>query len=166
MTDSDGISPWDVLGVSPLDEPDEIRKAWRALVRSYHPDMARTDREAANQRLAEINAAFDAISNRESAMRMAAELRRAEAARREEANRRAEIRRRAQANREAENARAVQRERADRAARMDATRSPAIRPQSWSQGDLLASRAARLAFERALRIFNGTPGSDRPAVFL
>ncbi|MEL6647138.1 MAG: J domain-containing protein [Pseudomonadota bacterium] len=51
-----------ILGVSPTDDAATIRKAWRALVRSYHPDTARTDPAGANKRLTEINVAFDAVS--------------------------------------------------------------------------------------------------------
>ena len=51
-----------ILGVSPTNDAATIRKAWRALVRSYHPDTARTDPVAANKRLTEINVAFDAVS--------------------------------------------------------------------------------------------------------
>lgn len=50
-----------LLGIPPSSDAVLVRKAWRALVRSYHPDMAKEDPEAANRRLAEINAAFDAV---------------------------------------------------------------------------------------------------------
>lgn len=52
-----------LLDIAPTDDEKKIRRAWRGLVRSYHPDMARTDPESANKRLAEINAAFDAVSS-------------------------------------------------------------------------------------------------------
>jgi curved DNA-binding protein CbpA len=52
---------FDLLGVPPDSEPELVTAAWRALVRSYHPSMARTDPEGANRKLAEINAAFDAV---------------------------------------------------------------------------------------------------------
>ncbi|MEM6888494.1 MAG: J domain-containing protein [Pseudomonadota bacterium] len=52
-----------ILDVAPDSSEATIKKAWRALVRSYHPDMAKSDPTAANQRLAEINAAFDAVCN-------------------------------------------------------------------------------------------------------
>ncbi|MEO0371906.1 MAG: J domain-containing protein [Pseudomonadota bacterium] len=51
-----------ILGVSPTDDEATIRKAWRALVRSYHPDTARTDPVGANKRLTEINVAYDVVS--------------------------------------------------------------------------------------------------------
>lgn len=52
----------ELLGVDLTADDAAIRKAWRALVRSYHPDLARIDREAANRRLAEINAAYDIVA--------------------------------------------------------------------------------------------------------
>jgi len=52
---------FDLLGVSPDSDPATVKKAWHVLVRSYHPDMANTDPQAANRRLAEINAAYDAV---------------------------------------------------------------------------------------------------------
>lgn len=54
---------FEILGVAPTDDAAVLRKAWRALVRSYHPDTARTDPEGANKRLTEINVAFDAVSS-------------------------------------------------------------------------------------------------------
>jgi len=54
-------SPYELLGVSPDDDPAVIRRAWHAMIRAYHPDLAKSDRKEANRRLAEINAAFDAV---------------------------------------------------------------------------------------------------------
>lgn len=53
---------FDLLGIEPSTDEKIVRQAWRALVRTYHPDMAKTDPAGANKRLAEINAAFDAVS--------------------------------------------------------------------------------------------------------
>lgn len=53
-------SPFAVLGVSPSDEMTTIRMAWRAKVRALHPDQAH-DKAAATAKLAEANAAFDAL---------------------------------------------------------------------------------------------------------
>lgn len=50
-----------ILGVSPNDDPDTIRKAWRALVRTYRPDTARRDPLIASKKLADINLAFEAV---------------------------------------------------------------------------------------------------------
>jgi hypothetical protein len=54
---------FELLDIAPSDDEQAVRRAWRALVRSYHPDMAKDDPEGANRRLAEINAAFDAVSS-------------------------------------------------------------------------------------------------------
>lgn len=83
------ISAFELLGVAPDADDATIRKAWRALVRTYHPDMAKEDPAGANRRLAEINAAFDVVSacteaDRQRLRRMMAEKRRAEEARRRE----------------------------------------------------------------------------------
>lgn len=51
-----------LLGVSSEATPDEIRAAWRAMVRAYHPDQYRGDKAAAGRRLADLNAAFDLVS--------------------------------------------------------------------------------------------------------
>mgnify|MGYP001555350833 CR=1 FL=1 len=55
------LTAFDILGISPDSDDATIRTAWRALVRTYHPDMAKSDPVAANKRLAEINAAHDAV---------------------------------------------------------------------------------------------------------
>lgn len=51
-----------LLGVAHGASAKEIRAAWRAMVRAYHPDQYRGDKDAASRRLAELNAAFDLVS--------------------------------------------------------------------------------------------------------
>ena len=56
-------NPYTVLGVDPNASDDEIKKAYHNLCRKYHPDRY-TDpglAEAANDRMQEINAAYDEI---------------------------------------------------------------------------------------------------------
>jgi len=58
--------PYTVLGISPQASDDEIKRAWRRLVRVYHPDAVmasgRTgDVAHAQQKVAAINAAYEAI---------------------------------------------------------------------------------------------------------
>lgn len=67
MTRSAREDALQLLGVEEGADEKEIRRAWRALVRTYHPDQARADPEAANQRMAEINAAFDVLMRKEPA---------------------------------------------------------------------------------------------------
>ena len=62
MTFSDLRTARDLLGVSDKDDAATVRQAWMKLVRSYHPDLAKSDPVAANRRLAEINAGFDLVS--------------------------------------------------------------------------------------------------------
>lgn len=55
--------PYKVLGVSPSDGDDEIKKAYRELARKYHPDNY-TDpnlSELAEEKMKEINEAYDAV---------------------------------------------------------------------------------------------------------
>jgi DnaJ like chaperone protein len=60
-------SPFTILGVLETASPEEIKGAWKALARRYHPDQLRArgvpDEAArlAEQRMAEINAAYDAL---------------------------------------------------------------------------------------------------------
>lgn len=62
-----GANPYEVLGVSPKDDFSIIRKRYRVLVSEHHPDMlvARGVPEElhaiANDRMAELNAAYEAI---------------------------------------------------------------------------------------------------------
>ena len=55
--------PYKVLGVSPTATDDEIKQAYRELVRKYHPDKyANTDlAEMATEKMKEVNAAYEEI---------------------------------------------------------------------------------------------------------
>ncbi len=59
------MNPYDVLGVKPGATQDEIKTAYRKLVKKYHPDQYKgTDFEAkANEKLKEINEAYDILKN-------------------------------------------------------------------------------------------------------
>jgi DnaJ like chaperone protein len=63
---SDG-NPYAVLGVAPSAGDDEVRAAWRALIREHHPDrliaqgVPQEFVDVGNNKMAEINAAYDAI---------------------------------------------------------------------------------------------------------
>lgn len=54
--------PYKVLEVSPSASDDEIQKAYRKLVKKYHPDVNPGD-ENAERKMREINAAYDQIRN-------------------------------------------------------------------------------------------------------
>lgn len=64
-------APYEVLGVAPTATPEEIRAAYQALVRQYHPDkvdnMAPELRELAEQRTKEINAAYNQLRKKGAA---------------------------------------------------------------------------------------------------
>ena len=66
------ISPFQTLGVPPWADPEEIRSAYRVLVKQWHPDMMQDPaaRQRAQQRMVEINLAY------EEALRMSAPRRR------------------------------------------------------------------------------------------
>ena len=54
--------PYKILGVSPTASDDEIQKAYRKLVKKYHPDVNPGNAEA-ERKMREINAAYDQIRN-------------------------------------------------------------------------------------------------------
>ena len=54
--------PYKVLGVSPDASDEEIKRAYRALAKKYHPDRNPGDEEAA-RRMQEVNAAYEQIKN-------------------------------------------------------------------------------------------------------
>jgi len=56
--------PYQILGVSPDASDEEIKRAYRALAKKYHPDLNPGDAEAA-KKMQEINAAYEKIKNPE-----------------------------------------------------------------------------------------------------
>lgn len=59
------MNPYEVLGVKPGASQDEIKSAYRKLVKQYHPDQFRDNplQELAQQKLAEINEAYNMLCN-------------------------------------------------------------------------------------------------------
>lgn len=52
--------PYSVLGISPSASEDEIKKAYRALAKKYHPDVNQGSAEA-ERRMKEVNEAYSAV---------------------------------------------------------------------------------------------------------
>lgn len=57
-------SPYEILGVSETASADEVKKAYRKMARKYHPDLNPGDKDAENK-MNEINEAYDRITNPE-----------------------------------------------------------------------------------------------------
>ena len=55
--------PYKILGVSPDASDDEVKKAYRALARKYHPDKYRDSdlADLASEKMKEVNAAYEQI---------------------------------------------------------------------------------------------------------
>ena len=59
------MDPYRVLGVSPSASDEEIKKAYRSLVKKYHPDRYagnKAQQEAASEKLKQINEAYNEIT--------------------------------------------------------------------------------------------------------
>lgn len=63
----DGRDCYEILGVSPSASSEQLKAAYRDLVRQYHPDLYRTyvQKLWATRKLQEINAAYSVLSNAE-----------------------------------------------------------------------------------------------------
>ncbi len=58
--------PYQILGISPGASDDEVKAAYRRLSQQYHPDLQSGNsvmEDIANQKMSEINAAYDEIMN-------------------------------------------------------------------------------------------------------
>ena len=56
---------YEVLGVTKNSTDDEIKKAYRKLARQYHPDLNRDDPKKAEEKMKEINEAYDVLKDKE-----------------------------------------------------------------------------------------------------
>lgn len=62
------MDPYEVLGVSPSASPEEIRSAYMALVKKYHPDRYQDSnlKKQAEDKMKKINAAYDMLTKKPS----------------------------------------------------------------------------------------------------
>lgn len=158
----------ELLGVEEGASPEAIRKAWRAMVRTYHPDQAREDPEAATQKMAEINAAFDVLNTGEAKPRPRpwpdADTQKAQARKRAaDRQRRADLRETIlqQEREEAERKRAAQ----TRAARLrDGIEKPG-RIENVVPEPAKHDRAALNGFEKARAVFQTHPRAQIRAIY-
>lgn len=56
---------YEILGVNKNSTDDEIKKAYRKLARKYHPDLNRDDPKAAEEKMKEINEAYDVLKDKD-----------------------------------------------------------------------------------------------------
>ncbi len=60
---------YEVLGVEKGSSEDDIKKAYRKLARKYHPDLNPDNKEEAEQKLKEVNEAYEVLSDSEKRQR-------------------------------------------------------------------------------------------------
>ena len=62
------MNPYEILGVKPGASQDEIKKAYRQLIKKYHPDQYGDNplKELAQEKLIEINKAYEMLTKNES----------------------------------------------------------------------------------------------------
>ena len=62
------MNPYEVLGVSPSASAEEIRSAYMALVKKYHPDRYQDSdlKKQAEEKMKQINAAYDMLTKKQS----------------------------------------------------------------------------------------------------
>lgn len=138
-------SAYEVLGVSPEDNAETIRRAYRRLVMSYHPDQYRGDKAAANQKLVELIAAFDILDGPASKATGSAK-------------------RKPSGNTPPKSERATP--------KTDATRRPRATRWTWmekirplTRSEIRAARTAERGFTDAREIINGAENQSRASVY-
>ena len=59
------MNPYEVLGIKPGASQEEIKSAYRKLVKKYHPDQYGDNplKELAQEKLAEVNEAYEMLKN-------------------------------------------------------------------------------------------------------
>jgi curved DNA-binding protein CbpA len=58
------LNPYDVLGLPQPSDIELVKATYKSLVKIYHPDIFKGDKDFAKERLAQLNAAFEFLSNK------------------------------------------------------------------------------------------------------
>lgn len=77
---------YDILQISRGAPEEIVRRAYRNLAKRYHPDVFRGSVEEANRRMAELNAAYETLSDMQKRKAYDEELKREEEAKQEQRN--------------------------------------------------------------------------------
>ena len=54
---------YDILGISTTATNAEIKKAYKTLVKKYHPDVFDGDKSVADSKIKQLNEAYEVLSN-------------------------------------------------------------------------------------------------------
>ena len=57
-------NPFYILNVTPASSPEEIKKAYHNLAKLYHPDVFAGDKETAQEKMKELNWAYESLQDR------------------------------------------------------------------------------------------------------
>jgi curved DNA-binding protein CbpA len=68
------ITLYDILGASPKDTPEQLKRRYQTLVKSLHPDVNRNNDKYRGYELSEINAAWEVLGDKKSRLRYDREL--------------------------------------------------------------------------------------------
>lgn len=62
------MNPYEVLGLKPGATQEEIKKAYRNLIKQYHPDQYGDNplKDLAEEKMREINAAYDTLTKNQN----------------------------------------------------------------------------------------------------
>ena len=59
------LNPYDVLGLPWASDVELVKATYKSLVKIYHPDIFKGDKDFAKERLAQLNSAYEFLSDPE-----------------------------------------------------------------------------------------------------